>query len=516
MERWDPGAAFPSIHYPAGHLVHAGLGRTADRLPERIAVTFEDETFSFREMDALSNAMARLLLEVGVRPGQRVGIMAMNRPEFVVALYAVLKTGAALVSMSTAWKDFELGHALELTEPTFVVHDSTAADLLGGRFKESQLIDVDASDFWTRLLDRSGERLTVEGLGDDAEAILVFSSGTTGLPKSVRHTHRSLSAAIEHWRSSLGLTEDDRFQIATPPFHILGVLNIVTAVAAGAQVRLHRRFDLDNLLFHAARDRTTLEMAVAPIALAMSRHSDLERFDLSAMRYIVWGATPINEAVARLVTERTGVRFMPGYGTSEVPVISMNPVRRPQLWRLDAAGIPVHDVVVRIADLDTHATLPDGESGEIQVRSPSTMVGYIPEAANADAFVDGWYRTGDVGWLEPGGWVHITDRFKEMIRVNGFQVAPAEIETVLLGSPAVLDCAVFGVEDEETGEAVIAAVRLAAGGGWSGDELKRLVRTSLASYKQLSHVAVVDEIPRLPSGKVLRRTLKEQWLASTG
>jgi acyl-CoA synthetase (AMP-forming)/AMP-acid ligase II len=144
------------------------------------------------------------------------------------------------------------------------------------------------------------------------------------------------------------------------------------------------------------------------------------------------------------------------------------------------------------------------------------MAGYIPEAANADAFVDGWYRTGDVGWLEPGGWVHITDRFKEMIRVNGFQVAPAEIETVLLGSPAVLDCAVFGVEDEETGEAVIAAVQLAAGAGSSADELKQLVRTSLASYKQLSHVAVVDEIPRLPSGKVLRRTLKEQWLASTG
>jgi acyl-CoA synthetase (AMP-forming)/AMP-acid ligase II len=331
----------------------------------------------------------------------------------------------------------------------------------------------------------------------------------------VRHTHRSLVAAISHWRSSLGLTEDDRFQITTPPFHILGLLNLVTAAAAGARVRLHRRFDLDQVLLYAAQDRTTLEMAVAPIALALSRHPDLEHYDLSAMRYIVWGATPINEPVARLVTERTGVPFMPGYGTSEVPVISMNPVRRPQFWRLDAAGIPVHDVTVRIADLDTQAARPWGESGEIQVRSPSTMAGYIPEAANADAFVDGWYRTGDVGWLEPGGWVHITDRFKEMIRVNGFQVAPAEIEAVLLGSPGVADCAVFGVDDAETGEAVVAAVQLAAGERTSADDLKQLVRTSLASYKQISHVTVIAEIPRLPSGKVLRRTLKEQWLDST-
>jgi acyl-CoA synthetase (AMP-forming)/AMP-acid ligase II len=233
------------------------------------------------------------------------------------------------------------------------------------------------------------------------------------------------------------------------------------------------------------------------------------------MRYIVWGATPINEAVARLVTKRTGVEFMPGYGTSEVPVISMNPVRRPQLWRLDTAGIPVHDVVVRIADLDTQATLPAGESGEIQVRSPSTMAGYIPDAANADAFVDGWYRTGDVGWLEPDGWVHITDRFKEMIRVNGFQVAPAEIEAVLIGSPGVVDCAVFGVDDAETGEAVVAAVQLATGDHPSPHDLKELVRTSLANYKQLRHVAVVDEIPRLPSGKVLRRALKDHWVKST-
>src|SRR5437868_6546976 len=133
LGRGDAGAAFPSIHYPSGGLIHAGLEATADRMPERIAVTFDDEACSFREIDALSNAMARLLLELGVRPGQRVGIMAMNRPEFVIALFAVLKAGAALVSLSTAWKDVELGHAVELTEPSFVIHDGTVAELLHAR-----------------------------------------------------------------------------------------------------------------------------------------------------------------------------------------------------------------------------------------------------------------------------------------------------------------------------------------------------------------------------------------------
>jgi acyl-CoA synthetase (AMP-forming)/AMP-acid ligase II len=310
------------------------------------------------------------------------------------------------------------------------------------------------------------------------------------------------------------LTDADRFQIATPPFHILALLNVITAAAAGACVRLHRRFDLDQLLFYAQEERTTLEMVVAPIALALSRHDDLERYDLSEIRYLVWGATPVNEAIARIVTERTGVQWMPGYGASEVPVISMNPVRRPQLWRLDTAGLAVHDVVIRIADIDTQAPLPPGKSGEIQVRSPSMMAGYIPEEANADAFVDGWYRTGDVGWLESDGWLHITDRCKDMVKVKGFQVAPAEIEAVLLAAPGVVDCAVFGVADSETGEALVAAVQLAAGDGPSPDDLKELVRTTLAGYKQLREIVVVDEIPRLPSGKVLRRTVKDQWLGA--
>ena len=155
-----------------------------------------------------------------------------------------------------------------------------------------------------------------------------------------------------------------------------------------------------------------------------------------------------------------------------------------------------------------------GEIGEIQARSPSVMAGYLPDEANAEAFVgDGWYRTGDVGFVEPEGWVHLTDRSKEMIKVSGFQVAPAEIEAVLHGHPAVLDCAVFGVPDARAGEVPVAAVQVDPSSPVPPDELRELVARMLATYKQLRDVVVVDAIPRLPSGKVLRRTLRDEWLA---
>jgi acyl-CoA synthetase (AMP-forming)/AMP-acid ligase II len=317
--------------------------------------------------------------------------------------------------------------------------------------------------------------------------------------------------ATEDWVEALGLGADDRFQVATPPSHILGLLNLLAAASAGATVRLHGRFDLDEVLRRIESDRMTLEMAVAPIALALANHPALEDHDLSSLRYIMWGATPVTEAVAAVVTERTGVRWLPAYGASELPVIAANPVGSPGSWRLDSAGLPARNVELRVVDLESGAVLEPGGTGEIQARSPSMMAGYLPEEETAAAFDDGWYRTGDVGWLEPDGWVHLTDRSKEMIKVNGFQVAPAEIEAVLHAHPAVLDCAVFGLPDERAGEVPVAAVQLDPAVAVADGELEGLVAGSLAGYKHLRHLVIVDSIPRLPSGKVLRRTLRDDW-----
>ena len=496
--------------FPMATLMHRGLELAADRLGDRDAVWAGDERWTFRDLDGLANSMARHLVARGAGPGERVAVMTANRVEFVAAVHAVSKVGAAAVLLSPAWKAVETDHALALTSPRLAVADGPAAELLADRLGGDAVTDLDDPAAAAAATSPSRSRPAGPGPAEDDDVVLVFSSGTTGLPKAVRHTHRSLGHATSHWCGALGLGPDDRFQVATPPSHILGLLNLLAAAEAGATVRLHRRFDLDEVLRRIATDRITLEMAVAPIALALANHPRLEDHDLSSLRYIMWGATPVTESVAEAVTRRTGVRWLAAYGASELPVIAANPVGDPAAWRLDSAGLPPAGVELRVADLDSGEVLAAG-TGEIQARSPSVMAGYLPDEANADAFAGGWYRTGDVGWLEPDGWVHLTDRSKEMIKVNGFQVAPAEVEAVLHGHPAVVDCAVFGVADERAGEVPVAAVQLDPGRPVAEGELERLVADSLATYKQLRRVVEVDAIPRLPSGKVLRRALRDQW-----
>jgi long-chain acyl-CoA synthetase len=489
-----------------------GLEEAARRFGDHDALRFGEQRLTFGEIDRLSNAFASELRSRGVAAGQRVAVMTANRPEFVIAVYAISKLNAAAVLVSPAWKAREVGHALEITAAAYAIGDADTAPLLTAVLGVERVYNLDAAPLLGGALEGSATPPDPGPVSESDEAVLVFSSGTTGLPKAVRHTHASICAGTSDWVASLGLGPDDRFQVATPPSHILGLLNLLAAAEAGATVRLHRRFDLDELLRRIAEDRITLEMAVAPIALAMANHPRLEEYDLSSLRYIMWGATPVTQSVAETVTARSGVRWLCGYGASEVPVIAVNPVREPARWRLDSAGLPPEGVHLRVADLDTGRVLSPGETGEIQIRGASVMAGYLPDEANGDAFADGWYRTGDVGWLEPEGWVHLTDRSKEMIKVKGFQVAPAEIEAVLHGHPGVLDCAVFGVPDESAGEMPVAAVALDPNSPVTTAQLQQLVADSLAGYKRLREVVVVAEIPRLPSGKVLRRTLRDAWV----
>jgi long-chain acyl-CoA synthetase len=463
---------------------------------EPTALVFEERRYSLPQLDALADGLATTLRKRGVTAGHRVAVMASNRPEFVAALLAIWRLGAAAVLISPAWKHDEVDHALALTDPVHAVGDHP---VLAGLMPMLHL-DEPISP---------GEPIA-GSRQPRADAVLVFSSGTTGLPKAVRHTHAGLDEAVRQWREALQLTRRDRIQVATPPSHILGLLNILTALRTGAWMRLHARFDIDRMLHHIESDRITVEMAVAPIALAIASHPKLESYDLSSLCFIMWGATPVSPSVAETVTRRTGIGWVPAYGTTELPVIACGPLEGA---RLDTVGRPVSGVDLRVVSLESDEPVCPGEVGEIQARSMSLMAGYLPAEATVEAMCDGWYRTGDVGWLDTDGWLRITDRVKEMIKVRGFQVAPAEIETVLHGHPAVKDCAVFGVPDGINGEAIVAAVaartpfeteRVAA-------DLTARVDQKLASYKHLSRVVFVDDIPRLPSGKVLRRVLKERY-----
>jgi acyl-CoA synthetase (AMP-forming)/AMP-acid ligase II len=447
---------------------------------DRPVLAFGERRYSVAQLEGLADGMASTLAKRGVRSGQRVALMSSNRVEFVVAVRAIWRLGAAVVLLSPAWKRAEVDHALALTDPAHGVGDHPVLA------EAMPMLHLDES--------LAPGRATVAPLDPRADALLVFSSGTTGMPKAVRHTHASFTAAIRHWQAALQMTSADRMQIVTPASHILGLLNIMTALRSGAWLRLHQRFDVDAMLHHVEADRVTIEMTVAPIAFALASHPKLESFDLSSLRYIMWCATPVAPGVAETITRRTGVNWLTAYGTSELPVIACSPLDNS---RLDTVGRPVPGVRVRI-----------GEQDEIQARADSLMAGYVPACANTDAFCDGWFRTGDVGSID-NGWLRITDRSKEMIKVRGFQVAPAEIEAVLHGHPAVDDCAVFGAADPIDGERIVAAV--ATRESVTAEQVTGWVSDRLASYKRLADVVFVSEIPRLPSGKVLRRVLKERY-----
>ncbi|MFZ2172911.1 MAG: AMP-binding protein, partial [Rhodococcus sp. (in: high G+C Gram-positive bacteria)] len=240
-------------------------------MAERTVLVCDESEYSLGQLDALADGMAAMLADRGVRAGDRVALMSSNRPEFVVAVRAVWRLGAAVVLISPAWKREEVETALALTRPACAVGDSPVLAEL------------------TPVLDLNEPVTPARGSypapDPDSDAVLVFSSGTTGLPKAVRHTHASFAAAVGHWRTALGLTSSDRIQVLTPPSHILGLLNIVTALETGAWVRLQRRFDVDRMLHHIETDRLTVENVVAPIALAIAGHPKLESYDLSSLRY---------------------------------------------------------------------------------------------------------------------------------------------------------------------------------------------------------------------------------------
>jgi long-chain acyl-CoA synthetase len=458
---------------------------------EPALLAYGDRQYTRAELNAQTSGMATVLWDRGVRSGDRVALMSSNRPEFVAALRASWLIGAAVVLLSPAWKRGEVDHALALTEPRHAVGDHPVlAEAMPMLHLDEPVVPNDRE---------------FDAPDPDADALFVFTSGTTGMPKAARHTHRAFGQAVAQWRAALELSSTDRMQIMTPPSHILGLLNIATALDAGAWLRLHPRFDVDTMLRHIEADRITVEMAVAPIALALAAHPELESYDLSSLRYVMWCATPVTRSVAEAVTRRVGVRWVTAYGASELPVIACCPIDEASL---DTVGKPVPGVDVRIVSLDEGVPLGPGEQGEIQVRSDSVMSGYLPDDASAAAFSEGYYRTGDVGYLDADGFLRITDRSKELIKVRGFQVAPAEVEAVLHGHPAVADCAVFGVPDAANGEAIVAAVTRS--GAVETAELIALVSERLASYKRPSRVFFVEEIPRLPSGKVLRRVLKER------
>jgi long-chain acyl-CoA synthetase len=505
------------LHYPDQPL-HRFLQDAADRHGDRVALRFGAECYTFGELDARGTAFANALAPLGFGLGDRAILASGNRAEWLMSQHGVSQTGGASVLVNSSWRESEVAHAFALTGPRAVVADLAMAQRLDASeltLPEIRIcLDDDAPDRWRPFSDLIADvpSTRLADLHVDLsrlEALLPFSSGTTGLPKAVRHSHRSLVAAAIQRMTSYGISGTDRLQFFMPLFTIYGVIVAASVFASGASLRLFARFDPAAVLGNLEEERITIAFGAAPVAVALLDQPDLERYDLSALRYMMWGATPVIVSVAEEVTKRCGIRWFVAYAITESG-ISANPIDHPERWRLDSPGMALPDVELRVVDTDSFRDVAPGAPGEIVVRSPSQMMGYLPHEADADAFLPGgWVRTGDVGWIEPEGWIHLTDRTKEMIKVSGFQVAPAEIEQLLFAHPAIADCAVFGREDDRQGEVPVAAVVRASDALLSEDDVMSYVAERLAAYKHLRSVRFVEEIPRNAAGKVLRRVLRE-------
>ncbi len=342
-------------------------------------------------------------------------------------------------------------------------------------------------------------------------AALPYSSGTTGLPKGVRLTHFNLTSNV---RQNLAIGYMDRYSVLLdflPFFHIYGLSVLLNAgLAIGASQVIMPRFDVEQMLHLIEKHRVTNLFVAPPAMLAMVDVPELSRFDTSSLTFVRSGAAPTPPDVVQRVGTMYNCTVTPSYGLTETsPSTNVNPIRR---VKPASVGPPLPDTEEMVVDLETGEELPFGEAGELLIRGPQVMQGYWqrPEATAESLSVDGWLRTGDIASLDEDGYVYIHDRKKEMIKYKGYQVAPAELEAVLLEHPQVRDAAVIPKRDAVGGEIPKAFVVLAEGAATSADELMAFVAERVAPYKKIRQVEMVDAIPKSLSGKILRRELIER------
>ncbi len=517
----------PALHYPEmpyDRMLTEGAGRA----PDEVALVFRDVSLTYRELEALTNRLARALARLGVRRGDRVCLLTTNCPEYVIAFYAIARVGAVASPMNPSYREREIEYQLNDTEAAAVVVHTALVPLVETvRARTPRLRHViavgdgpppgGARAFADLVADEPATPPPAAGAGLDDLVALPYSSGTTGLPKGVMLTHRNLVTNNIQFVAALRLRPVDRLMLFLPLYHIYGVMLMGGAVYRGATSVLMERFEPVECMRLVERHRVTLFFAVPPVLLMLSNWPELGKYDLSSLRFTMVGAAPTPPELARRFRELTGVPVIQGYGMTEAsPVTHLNPVHDESLIVLDSAGVPVHDTEQRVVDVETgERVLAPGEVGEICIRGPQIMQGYwkAPEATAA-AIRDGWYYSGDIGYVDEHGYAFIQDRKKEMIKYKGLGVAPAEIEALLVEHPGIADAAVIGVPHPEAGEVPKAfVVRKPGHERLSADEVVAFVKGRLATYKAPGAVEFLDAVPKTPSGKILRRVLKDREAA---
>ncbi|HEX4900261.1 MAG TPA: AMP-binding protein [Pyrinomonadaceae bacterium] len=480
-------------------------------------------TITYAQLVPLIRRLAAGLAGLGLKKGDVLAIYSPNLPEFALTFHAVASLGGVVTMVPPLFTDDEIKTQLRDSAAKFLV---TVPGLIGKAREAATAAGIetlivigdtgsDAEIPFASLLAHNAEPPAVLINPREDLAALPYSSGTTGFPKGVMLTHRNLVAMLCQIQANEVLTRDDTMICIVPMYHLYGlhvVMNL--ALSQGATVVTLPRYDLKQFLEVLQKYQVTIAPLVPPLVLALSRAPEVAEYDLSKLRLIHCGAASLAPNIAAECSERLGCRIKYGYGLTEVSPLSHASASL-EVDKAGSVGYCLPNTECKIVDPETNAELLANEEGEIWIRGPQVMKGYLGNLQATEEMIDeeGWLRSGDVGYADEQGRLFVVDRLKELIKYKGRQVAPAELEAVLLSHPAVADAGVIPSPDEEAGEVPKAFVVLK--GRASAEELIEFVAQRVAPHKRIRLVEFVREIPKSPAGKILRRLLVQRERART-
>jgi long-chain acyl-CoA synthetase len=496
------------------------LTETAAEHGDRTAFKLDDIELSYAMLDETSARVAALLRQKGVEPGERVGLMLPNVPYFPAIYYGILRAGAVVVPMNVLLKEREVNFYLgdSGAKLLFAWHDFADAAETGAADAGAECILVKPGEFEQLLVAQEPDRELADRSGEDT-AVILYTSGTTGKPKGAELTHDNLYRNCLMASVTLGeFSHEDVLLGALPLFHSFGqTCTMNSAVSVGATVTMIPRFDPEKALEMLSRDQVTVFLGVPTMYNAMLHAKNADTADASTLRRCMSGGAAIPVELIRGFEAKFDCAILEGYGLSETsPVASFNHPDRER--KPGSIGTPIEGVEMQVWD-EQGNELPQGEVGEIVIRGHNIMKSYWerPEATAEAINSDGWFRTGDMAKVDEDGYFFIVDRKKDLIIRGGYNVYPREVEEVLYEHPAIQEAAVVGVPDDALGEEVGAAVVLKEGGSLDAQEVKTYVKEQVAAYKYPRKVWFVDELPKGPTGKILKREIEvpEQVKAGT-
>ena len=473
-------------------------------------------TITYKQLADLIAIAAYNLSQRSFKKGDVFGILSPNCPEYGIAFHATATLGGTVSPINPLYTRHEIAHQLKDAHARFLVTVPTCLDKAREAAEDAGVEEVfvfgeaeGATPFGSLLVDNGrAEQVEIDPMND--LVALPYSSGTTGMPKGVMLTHHNLVANLRQMEGLCYFYETDTLICVLPLFHIYGLVVVLNmGLYTGVTVVTMPRFELESFLKAAQDYEVSLAHIVPPIVLMLSKNPIVDNYRLPKLKTLFSGAAPLGEDLTRECMARLGCNVRQGYGMTETSPVTHSSPAPPLEARFGSVGVPAPNTECKIVDLETGEALPPGQRGEVCVRGPQVMKGYLnrPDATAQTIDSEGWLHTGDIGYADEDSHFFIVDRAKELIKYKGFQVPPAELEAVLLTHPSVADAAVIPIPDEEAGEVPKAIVVLKQ--QTEPEAILEFVAERVAPHKRIRYIEFVEKIPKSPAGKILRRVLVE-------